>query len=159
MSEVGVGTTFRIFFPAVAARSEVVEEKRDETLAVGGSETILVVEDEALLRELVQCILERHGYNVLQAPNGVAALEVWRRHRSEIDLLLTDMVMPEGMTGRDLAERLLAEEPALKVIFTSGYSAEILAANVSLQEGVNFLFKPFLPEKLTRTIGQCLARP
>jgi CheY-like chemotaxis protein len=98
----------------------------------------------------------RLGYRVLEASDGVSALEVWKQHRAEIRLLLTDMVMPGGMTGKDLAAQLLAQEPQLKVIYCSGYSAEIANKDFPLEEGVNFLAKPFEVPKLAQTIRRCL---
>jgi CheY-like chemotaxis protein len=101
-------------------------------------------------------MLERRGYRVLTAASGAAAIAVWQEHRAAIDLLLTDMVMPGGMTGKDLGEQLLKENPGLKVIYVSGYSAEIASKNFPLQEGVNFLSKPFQAVKLAQTIRKLL---
>ena len=96
--------------------------------------------------------LSQLGYHVLEAANGIEALEVWKQHRDEIHLLLTDMVMPGGMTGKDLGEQLLKENPKLKVIYASGYSAEVAGKDFPLEEGVNFLTKPFQAQKLAQTI-------
>jgi len=90
------------------------------------------------------------------AASGVKALEVWKEHRNEIRLLLTDMVMPDGMNGKELARRLLQETPGLKVIYTSGYSADIAGKDFPLEEGVNFLMKPFEVQKLAQTVRACL---
>jgi two-component system cell cycle sensor histidine kinase/response regulator CckA len=114
--------------------------------------TIFIVEDEPSLRGLVRKVLERNGYVVLDAPTAVAALEVWSQNKTRIDLLLTDMVMPDGMNGRELADRLKAENPNLKVIFTTGYSADLMGKDIVLREGVNFLQKPYPPQKLIQTI-------
>jgi CheY-like chemotaxis protein len=122
----------------------------------GGNETILVVEDNPRLLVLTQNVLSRLGYRVLEAPTGVAALEVWKQNRNEISLLLTDLVMPDGMNGRELAERLLEESPGLKVIYASGYSAEVAGKDLNLQEGVNFLSKPFKARKLLHTVRAML---
>ncbi len=156
-SQVGQGTTFHIFLPA----SREAGLKPDETTTIiealpGGTETILLVEDEQPVRDLVRGVLAGRGYRVLEAASGVQALEVWRRHKDEIDLLFTDIVMPDGMTGRDLAEKVQAEKPGLKAIFTSGYSAEIIGKDFILQEGLNYLQKPFLPHKLAHAIRKCL---
>jgi DNA-binding NtrC family response regulator len=124
--------------------------------ARGGNETILVVEDEPKLRASVFNILSRLGYNVLEASDGADALEVWNKHRDGIHLLLTDMVMPGGMTGKDLGERLLKENPKLKVIYASGYSTDVAAKDFSLEEGVNFLSKPFQAQKLARIVRERL---
>jgi CheY-like chemotaxis protein len=109
---------------------------------------IAIVEDEPALRELVVNILELYGYRTYEAGTGVAALPVWEKHKDEIDLLLTDMVMPEGMSGRQLAERLQAEDPGLKVIYTSGYSPGMAGKDIALLEGFNFLAKPYPPNRL-----------
>ena len=122
----------------------------------GGSETILLVEDERALRGLVRGILERQGYRIVEADSGVSALQVWRQYKEEIHLLLTDMVMPDGMTGRELAEKLQAEKPGLKVIFTSGYNPDLVGENLLLREGVNFLQKPYQPRTLAQTVRDCL---
>ena len=89
---------------------------------------------------------------MLEAANGVEALEVWKQHRDEINLLLTDLVMPGGMSGKELAEQLLKENPKLKVIYASGYSAEVAGKDFPLKEGVNFLTKPFETQKLAKII-------
>jgi CheY-like chemotaxis protein len=122
----------------------------------GGNETILLVEDDAFLRASVHKALSQLGYRVFEAINGIEALEVWKQHREEIHLLLTDLVMPGGMTGKDLAERLLPENPKLKVIYVSGYSAEVAGKDFSLEEGVNFLAKPVQAFKLAQTVRQNL---
>jgi CheY-like chemotaxis protein len=117
---------------------------------------ILVVEDEPSLRLLVRKVLERSGFEVLEASSGVAALALWDTDKPQIDLLLTDMVMPDGMSGRQLAERLKADNPQLKVLFSSGYSTELLGKDLALQEGVNFLQKPYPPSKLLQTVRTAL---
>jgi len=150
----GEGTTFRIYFPASAEKPEERTEKSSPTL-LHGSETILVVEDEGPLRELVISILQRSGYSVLEASSGVQALEVWRQHRGQVDLLLTDIMMPEGMTGRELAERILAEEPELKVLYTSGYPMEVIGSDL-FRDGTCFLQKPYQPAVLAQAVRQCL---
>jgi CheY-like chemotaxis protein len=122
----------------------------------GGTEGLLVVEDDAAVRSLVSTCLRRLGYRVLEARTGREALEVWRQHQDTIDLLLTDMVMPEGVSGRELAAELRAAKPTLKVIYTSGYSVDLTAADLHLQEGVNFLPKPYPPHRLAQTVRACL---
>jgi signal transduction histidine kinase len=141
-SRVGAGTSFEVFLPATGeepiARAETPNAK-----AQGGSETILVVEDETVLLKIATRILERNGYTVLPAGSVAEALTLWREHAHRIDLLFTDLVLPEAQTGRQLAEHLLKETPSLKVIFTSGYSPDFLDASFELVEGVNFLNKPY----------------
>jgi CheY-like chemotaxis protein len=124
----------------------------------GGSEVILVVEDEAALRLLVSNLLQRCGYTVLLAVSGVAALALWKEHRDRIQLLFTDMIMPDGMTGRELAERLRQDKPELKVICTSGYSAELTGKGQALLEGADFLPKPYSPTLLTKAVRASLDR-
>jgi CheY-like chemotaxis protein len=113
---------------------------------------ILVVEDEPTLRSLVSKVLERSGYAVIESSSGVAALELWSKSKPHIDLLLTDMVMPDGISGLQLAETLKLQNPGLKVIFTTGYSAELMGKDFQIKEGVNFLQKPYPPQKLVQTV-------
>ena len=155
-SEVGVGTTFKVFFPSVADKTELAAERADGPSEVrGGHETILLVEDEMVLRELVKEVLSTYKYTVIEAGTGVEALRVWDEYDGKIDLLLTDMVMPEGMSGRELADQLKRRKPNLKVIFTSGYSSEVLGKDFGRNDTV-FLAKPYLPPKLAQVVRQCL---
>lgn len=155
-SEVGQGTTFQIFLPVTEKSPESIIETTELRPLRGGQETILMVEDEPLLRELVQCVLQEHGYRILAASSGVEALRIWNEHHGEIDLLLTDMVMPGGMTGRQLAEQLEPCDSNLKVIFTSGYSQDVVARDFTLNEGINFLPKPYHPPTLVEMVRKCL---
>ncbi len=126
-SHPGRGTDFDVFFPF--REGLVVPEAKvpaPATPAANGSETILVVEDEPVLREMTRAILENSGYQIIEAASGREALEVWNRRSGPIDLLLTDMMMPEGVSGMELAERLLGLQPGLKIIFTSGYTVHEL---------------------------------
>ena len=118
---------------------------------------ILVVEDEPTLRALVRKVLERCNYEVIDAESGAAALAVWEQNKFHVDLLLTDMVMPDGVSGRQLAERLKADNPNLKVIFTTGYSAELMGDDFVVKEGVNFLQKPYPPQSLVQAVRNGLA--
>ena len=118
--------------------------------------TILVVEDEEMLREFVSDALSGLGYRVLSATNGRAALDVWAAHRDEIDLLLTDVVMPESISGRQLAHTLILEKPDLKVIFTSGYSAELFGSDFEREKEHLFLAKPYLPDRLAQAVASHL---
>ena len=114
-SQVGRGTTFHVFLPCLREVTATAEPETMVPEAVrGGTETILVVEDEEAVRELVCHVLKGCGYTVLEAASGVEAMKVWQAHKDEIDLLLTDIVMPDGMTGRDLAEKVQTEKPWLK---------------------------------------------
>jgi len=151
-SEVGRGTVFRMYLPRLLAKTGQESGQPDLTAMPGGKETLLLVEDEAALRTSMRSALSQLGYRVLESVSGVESLKTWERHRKEIDLLLTDMVMPGGMTGKDLAERLMKENPKLKVIYTSGYSAEVASRGFPLKEGVNFLAKPFGVNQLAQTV-------
>ena len=150
------GTTIRAFFP-ISADDVAPISRRIETacadLAPNGSITILVVEDEEMLREFVSDALNALGYRVLSAANGRAALDVWTAHRDEIDLLLTDVVMPESISGRQLAHKLIMDKPDLKVIFTSGYSAELFGSEFEREKEHVFLAKPYLPDRLAQTVA------
>ena len=117
----------------------------------------MVVEDEPTLRALVRKVLERGGFDVIEASSGLAALELWSKTQPHIDLLLTDMVMPDGISGRQLAEKLKAQNPGLRVIFTTGYSSELMGKDFQIKEGVNFLQKPYPPQKLVETVRNGLA--
>ena len=127
-----------------------------EQRVIGGTETILVVEDEAPLLKLIQHILTSYGYEVLESSSSQSALELWAARHDKIDLLLTDMILPDGMTGPELAQKLKSSKPALKVIYTSGYNREKLEKTADLTEGLNFLQKPFHARKLAETIYDCL---
>lgn len=157
-SIVGVGSTFRIYLPERQPEiAPMVELAKKTSQVPGGSETILVVEDEMPVRQLARVVLERYGYCVLEASSGPEALNIWQDHSKEIDLLLTDMVMPGGMTGHDLATMLRVQRGDLKVLYVSGYSPE----NTGLQEVINrgsgsFLAKPFHLNELAKAVRECL---
>jgi PAS domain S-box-containing protein len=155
-STVGKGTTFRIYIPY--AGSEHVESEKPMTQITirGGSETVLLVEDEKPVRDLVSRVLQKYGYKILHAGNGIEALQVWNQHKDEIALLFTDLVMPDNMNGRELAEKLWVERPGLKVIFTSGYSADIVGKDFKLEPELNYLQKPYQPQTLALTVRRCL---
>ena len=155
-SQVGVGTTFKIFLPAAQIVSAPGESATDSDGVRGGHERILVVEDEPALRELVTNILRSYGYDVVEASHGKEALSVWAHTDRKPAMLLTDMMMPEGMTGWELAERLRGEAPELKVVYTSGYSTELFGGHVKLHDRANFLPKPFHPRTLAKTVRHCL---
>ena len=155
-SRPGQGTTFQIFLPACAAPGSVPEAPVSRPKPRGGTETILLVEDEEALRLVTRVLLERYGYRVLEAENGVKAIATWLKHREQIALLLTDLVMPAGLSGQQLASRLHRDNPKLKIIFTSGYSAEIAGRHLQLRTGENFVQKPCPPEQLLETIRRSL---
>ena len=124
--------------------------------AHGGKETVLVAEDEWVLRELVREILTAHGYRVLEAADGVEALNVWDEHRENVDVLLTDIAMPRGLSGRDLAEKLRQDDPGLPVIFSSGFSHEMSGRSEDTVQGATYLSKPYLPAELAQAVRRAL---
>jgi signal transduction histidine kinase/DNA-binding response OmpR family regulator len=157
-SAVGRGTTFRIYLPRLAAQSGQESGPSALTAVRGGTETILLVEDEEALRASMSTALSQLGYRVLESASGVETLKIWAQHSREIDLLLTDMVMPGGMTGKELAGKLMREKPKIKVIYASGYSVEVASRDFPLTEGVNFITKPFGTKQLAQTVRNCLDR-
>jgi PAS domain S-box-containing protein len=155
-SELGRGTTFHIYFPAAAEAAAEAEPTETQFHARKGTETILVVEDERDLREIVTRTLNLNGYRVFQAVDGQNAVQIWAEYKNDIDLLFTDIIMPGGINGRELADRLWTEKPELKVIFSSGYGADALGKNFKLDPKLNYLQKPYLPQTLSRVIRRCL---
>ncbi|HEV8493989.1 MAG TPA: response regulator, partial [Candidatus Angelobacter sp.] len=149
-------TTFRVFLPVSKGSGKAAGESALVEKPPRGTETILVVEDEAPVRELVCSVLKTLGYQVLEASSGAKAWDVWQKHKDQIKLVLTDIIMPGGMTGRDLVEQIHGERPDLKAIYTSGYSSDIVGKDFVLHEGVNYLQKPFLPQVVARAIRKCL---
>jgi signal transduction histidine kinase/ActR/RegA family two-component response regulator len=158
-SEAGKGATFDIFFPA---SNEMATSAKDEIAPAapiaGGNETILIVEDEPVLREMARDILENCGYKILEASSGKEAIDVWNRRTCQIDLLLTDMVMPEGVSGMDLAGQLLLGQPELKIIFTSGYTANEVSPELLAKTRAHFLQKPYAHNELAKAVRDCLDR-
>jgi CheY-like chemotaxis protein len=155
-SVVNVGTTFSLFFPISSHTATKPAEMPAPEACTTGSETILLAEDEPSLREMVQEVLSLHGYRVVTAGSGPEALEAWQTAEHRIDLLLTDLVMPGGMMGTEVAAELRRANPELKVIFTTGYSPGMARAQHLLEEGVNFLPKPYSPNKLAEIVRKCL---
>jgi len=156
---VGHGSTFKIFLPACdASPSPSIKNHSDHNSPAepGKGEIILVVEDENAVRELACAALQKRGYQVLKAANGPQAVEIWERATTPIHLLLTDMVMPSGMSGGELAKILQSKNPQLKVLYTSGYSPEILRKDSLVIQGVNFLPKPYDFQVLLKAVRTCL---
>ena len=155
-STVGKGTTFHIYLPSTNGHThtEASSEKKKE--ARGSGETVLVVEDEAALRRLVCTVLRNRGYRVHAAGSGLEALNNWSRRLGEIDLLLTDVVMPDGVAGWELARELRSKKPALKVIYMSGYSTDLASQKEAGSLDIPFLQKPFGPDKLAELVRQTL---
>jgi two-component system, cell cycle sensor histidine kinase and response regulator CckA len=155
ISEPGRGATFYVYLPVAAGAPAQVEAANPPKLP-RGTETILLTEDEPAVRALASNILRRCGYTILPAESGVAALEIWREYRDNIQLLLTDIIMPDGITGYDLAQQLKLERPQLKVIYTSGYTGDILSRYPTLIRDYCFLQKPYQPYRLAQTVRDCL---
>lgn len=156
-STLGVGTTFKVFLPVAGPEAPPVAQAEIAEAAMrGGRETILVVEDETSVREFTVAVLQPYGYRVLQAKSGADALAVWQRHSSRINLLLTDMVMLDDMSGPELATRLQAEKPGLAVIFTSGYSEEMIGQVFGARIVARFVHKPYQPRVLAKAVREIL---
>jgi PAS domain S-box-containing protein len=155
-SENHCGATFQVYLPLISRTQSAHAHNVAQPQPRGGSETLLVVEDETSVRLTTKTILTRYGYHVLLAANGADALELWQKHRTDIALLLTDMVMPGNLSGLQLAQRLQTETPSLKIIFTSGYSPEIAGRQLELHSGNNFLQKPFSPHQLLLMVRSSL---
>ena len=155
-SVVGSGSTFRLYFPwstAVAAKEDSAQQTVPQAM---GTQTLLLVEDEEQLRNISVQMLRQQGYRVFSAADGVEAMRLWEKHGPTIDLLLSDMVMPGGLTGMALGERCLQLKPQLKIILISGYSEEIIALESKSQAHVTFLAKPFRYQQLLDTVRLAL---
>lgn len=156
-SRPNAGTTMRVFIPAIPQTvGGAVPEPVGATAIRGGSETILVVEDEPILLGMIKLVLENLGYRVIAASNGAEAIELWRTQKDNVELLLTDLVMPGGISGKELAELLRAEKPGLKVIYSSGYSMDMSGRELVEAAGSRFLSKPYDPARLGEVVRECL---
>jgi PAS domain S-box-containing protein len=157
-SALGAGTAFKIFLPVVNAEIDAPQAASDERMAsASGVETVLLAEDEESLRKLTCTTLEMNGYKVLEAKDGIDALEVSRSYDGVIDLLLTDIVMP-GLGGRDLAEELTRARPEIKIVYMSGYTGQTFSSQAVLEPGSDLLTKPFTRDVLSRKIREVLDR-
>ena len=154
-SEVGRGTTFSIYLPRVEEPAEIAGVTRAAQSATGGSETVLLVEDEESVRQLVRETLEAKGYKVLEADHGAAALQIASDYHGPIDMLITDVVMP-GMSGRELSEQLSASDPDIKILYLSGYTEDAVVHQGVLEPGTSFLQKPFTLQALARKVREVL---
>ncbi len=152
----GQGVTFHVFLPASPVAEAEAVPAEAKLKPRGGTETVLLVEDDAAVRRPTRKLLERHGYQILEAADGMEALKVWQEYRGAVSLLLTDLVMPGGVGGQELARRLRAEQPKLKVVYVSGYSADIAGQNFQLLHGEAFVQKPYGTVHLLETLRQCL---
>jgi two-component system, cell cycle sensor histidine kinase and response regulator CckA len=157
-SEPGKGTSFKVYLPRVDDRVEAASKvEAPGAPARNGNETILLVEDEPAVRELTRMVLAGRGYSILEALNPQDAERLAGSHRGEIHLLLTDVVMP-GISGRELAKRLTARHPHLRVLYMSGYTYNVIAEDGTLEEGISFLQKPFTPQALAQKVRETLDR-
>jgi len=155
-SEINIGTSFRIFLPPLPEGYSEVESPSQTRPQKGGSEAIMVVEDEETLRRVVRSALERFGYRVFVAETAVEALRLWHELNQQIDLVLTDIVMPDGLTGHDLAKILRAEKANLPIILSTGYTDRLVQKDLVEDRGLRFLRKPYDLSKLLHVIRECL---
>ena len=154
-SEPGKGTTFKIYFPRVEEKADKSNEINNVYLGPKRTETVLVVEDEFAVRGLTVQILKKQGYTVLEASNGKDALSVAREFADKIHLIITDVVMP-GMNGREVYEEIKKITPDIKVVFMSGYTAEVIRRKNVIEKDVMFLSKPISPDGLLLKIRDVL---
>ena len=154
-SELGRGATLKIYLPKAKGDAASEEKEQPPVPALGGSETVLIVEDDDSLRKLARTVLKQRGYKVLEAENGEDALRVSEAHDGSIDLLIADVVMPK-MGGKETAERLQPLYPQMKVIYMSGYTDNAILHHGVLAPGLNFFEKPFTPEGLARKVREVL---
>jgi CheY-like chemotaxis protein len=153
-SEPGRGTTFGIYLPRVDQPLDALESDQPPAEALGGTETILLVEDDADVRTLIREVLRSHAYMVLEAGDVSEALAISEHHPATIDVLVTDVVMPK-MSGPALAQRLMSERPGLKMLYMSGYTGTVGHQGM-LEHGASFLQKPFTPDALARAVRRVL---
>ena len=151
----GAGTSFDIYFPRSTAGAEAIETAGIPRDVRGGSESIMVVEDETMIRALVKNVLSSHGYTVFEADDGEHAEILFRAQKTSIDLIITDVVLP-GLSGRDLVERLAATHPGTPALFMSGYTRDVIDNHGILHAGLAFLQKPFTPESLLLKVREVL---
>lgn len=156
-SELGRGTTFRIHLPVTDLAADVEAPPSAAPEREVANDVILLVEDDDDVRSLARCVLEDAGYHVLEAADGHRAIAAWKEFTGRIDLLLTDMVMPGGLSGSDVAQRFSADRPEGKIIFSSGYSESLFGKEAGLREGVTYLPKPYIAKQLTNAVARALA--
>jgi two-component system, cell cycle sensor histidine kinase and response regulator CckA len=156
-TNVGVGTVFRIYLPITRANVEPPARPDPGHLPKAGKGTILLVEDEANVREFAAAVLQQDGFTILQAKSGENALEVWRWHSARIDMLMTDVVLPGELSGLQLAEKLKGEKPPLRIILATGYSRESVAPQSDAAKAFFVLSKPYTPRSLLQAVHEILA--
>jgi two-component system cell cycle sensor histidine kinase/response regulator CckA len=154
-SEVGAGTTFYVYLPRVEDSAEELSPAKAQQNEAGGCETVLLVEDEESVRELVRVTLTSRGYNVLEAENGECGLRIAEEFKKPIDILITDVVMP-GIGGRELAKKLVSLRPSISVLFLSGYTEDAVVTQGALGPANAFLQKPFTLQSLAKKVREVL---
>ncbi|MEO8259270.1 MAG: response regulator [Acidobacteriota bacterium] len=159
-SSPGRGTTFIIDFPSasIEAVASVVPPAAVHAAAGTGTETILVVEDQRELRDVVGQMLRRHGYTVIEAGDGQAALALLQTHAAPVQLLLTDVIMPQ-MSGRQLADIITRDHRSIRILYMSGYTDDAIVRHGILNPGIAFIHKPFMPDQLLARVREVLDRP
>lgn len=155
-STLGIGTIFRVWIPLGNPATSADGTPAVSTMPMGGKETILLVEDEQVVRQSVKMCLQQNGYHIIEAENGDEALALWKKSRANVRLLFTDMVMPGGISGVDLANRLTQDQPKVKVIIGTGHSDVIARQGLPEKPGWSLLAKPYEPETLLAAIRQAL---
>jgi CheY-like chemotaxis protein len=156
-SELGKGSAFTLYLPLHAAREKPVKVEPPGLVPAGRGETVLVVEDEAIVLNMTRAMLQRLGYTVLAADTPGEALRLAEAHADQLDLLITDVVM-SGMNGRELANRVVAQFPSVKVLFVSGYTADVIAQHGILEKGVHFMQKPFSKSDIGIKVREVLGK-
>lgn len=156
-SKVGAGTEFRVLLPAVDAQKDTNSDLVNAAPA-GNGEVVLVVDDEELVLELCASFLEMHGYTAIKASSGAEVIDRWPELKDKVDLVLTDLIMPQGVSGHDLGTWLYEQNPDLKIVYCSGFSQANIRRRFKLREGTNFLSKPFSADSLLNTVHQILAK-
>jgi CheY-like chemotaxis protein len=157
-SELGFGTTFKIYFPRMTIENELSLAQEEGTTVIRGNETILLVEDEESLRKLASLMLGELGYTVLESSSPLEAIQLCESDETRnIDLILTDVIMP-GMNGKEMSERILDNHPDIPVLFMSGYAADLILSKGIFEESVYFIQKPFNLQKLSLMIREAIGR-
>jgi CheY-like chemotaxis protein len=159
-SEPGQGTTVRMYLPRAVGGGVLTQQRSSAPVELPrGSATVLVVEDDPAVREIAVAILDELGYHVLQAEDGEEGLHAFGQHVGTLDLLLTDVVLPGKLRGGDLAERMTAVRPEIRVLFMSGYTENSIVHHGRLDDGVQLISKPFTREQLARRVAELLGAP
>jgi CheY-like chemotaxis protein len=154
-SEPGIGTTFRIYLPLVKRVAAGEPMTSDPVATKGGTETILIAEDDAALRKLTSTILSHHGYRVIEAVDGQDAVAKFAENRESISLIILDGIMPKK-NGREVYEEIRTMTPAIKAMFLSGYAEDVISKQGVLDPGINFMLKPVLPKALLNRVREVL---